>query len=373
MFRRVQRRGFTLIELLVVIAIIAILIGLLLPAVQKVREAAARIQCSNNLHQMGVAFHDHQATYGFLPTAGEFNNYNRNRSLNGTTPASGAGQTWGWMYQMMQFIEQDNLWAYYEPVTDWLNGNYQGDYFIQANIPKMYNCPSRRGRVADKSPQAMWNGAPGYTINPADYAGNGGTISLGYPGDNTSGTDNGTGVFVGINHVRVTTGPSPHPMTSQVTQGRTISITAISDGTSNTLCIGEKAVNKATYQSANSGTWGDYENYAEGLAWDNIRYGSYGDNADNDSTGFIGNNPSPTVKHTSPNQPVQDQPPPASLCPTDPTCPWWPNWRWGSAHPGGFNALMCDGSVRQISYGINQTTLYAICNRADGLVVNLDN
>jgi len=348
-----------------VIAIIAILIGLLLPAVQKVREAAARAQCANNLHQMGLAFHNHQDAYGFLPTAGEFNNYNRNRSLNGSSPATGAGQTWGWPYQIMQFIEQDNLWAYYEPVTDWLNGNYQGDYFIQENIPKIYNCPSRRGRVADKTAAGMWNGATGYIINPTDYAGNGGTLSLGYPGANPSGTDNGTGIFVGINHVRVTTGPAPHPMTSQVSGGSPISITAISDGTSNTLSIGEKAVNKATFQSANSGTWGDYENYSQGLSWDNIRYGTYGDNADNDPN-------NPAANHTSLNQPVQDQAPPASLC-SDPTCPWWPNWRWGSAHPGGFNALMCDGSVRRINYSISQQVLYAVCNRSDGQVFNLDN
>jgi prepilin-type N-terminal cleavage/methylation domain-containing protein len=364
MIRRLRLQAFTLIELLVVIAIIAVLIGMLLPAVQKVREAAARASCINNLKQMALAVHNHESTYGYLPTAGEANNYNWNRTLVNGSPATGAGQSWGWSYQILPFMEQSNLWSYVEPnSTDPTQSTFQGDYFILNGIPKSYNCPSRRGRISNQDPYP-WNGAP-VQDNPIDYACNGGSYAFGYDPGATDGTTL-NGPFRGVNHAVNSSGAQP-VLTAQVVDGSPLRFTDLTDGLSNTMLFGEKAVNSLTARTNNDGTWGDDEGYVFGVAWDTIRFGqgatSQGTFAPipySDAWGFPGN-------------PVQDQPCPANFNGpgTPPDFPGWPNYRWGSAHPGALNIALSDGSVRNMSYSIDLGVLSYLCAANDGQVFTL--
>src|SRR5262245_11121069 len=125
-----KRRGFTLIELLVVIAIIVVLIGLLVPAVQQVRWAAARTQCTNNLHQIGMAMVHYHLSAGYFPPA--FIN-------------TGTNTNWGWLVWIMPYVEQDNLYQQLNPT----GGPLTLTPLTSGQKISLYVCPADNSLIAN--------------------------------------------------------------------------------------------------------------------------------------------------------------------------------------------------------------------------------
>ena len=197
-----NRRGFTLIELLVVIAIIGVLIALLLPAVQKVREAANRMSCSNNLNQIGLACHNFHDSFGVLPAA--------QIGPNHVT----------WAVLILPYIEQDNLYKLFNVQLPYAQ---QSQTATQNNL-KIYFCPTRRSPSSDYSNDTPPGGM-------SDYAACAGT------GDNDGPEANGA--MIG--------GRSTIDSTGRILNWKgVVPLTAITDGTSNTFMLGEKHVRYTT-------------------------------------------------------------------------------------------------------------------------------
>lgn len=213
------RPGFTLVELLVVIAIIGILMGLLLPAVQQVREAARRTECSNNLRQIGIALHLNHDTLRYFPSGGW--NFSDPPIYVGNVPAVGAKQKAGWGFPILPYIEAINVYR-------------SGAVTAIATPNPVFFCPSRRSPQVVELPD---NYVPPLGLSTVTHA----------LCDFAASNREGTGAIRRFEPNR---------------------IRDILDGTSNTLIVGEKRMNLATLGQPQDD---DNEGYTAGWNEDTIR------------------------------------------------------------------------------------------------------
>lgn len=317
---RQRRPGFTLVELLVMIALMAILLGLLIPAVQRIRESSDRMVCSNHLKEIGQGFHRFHETQGYLPDGGKnacdapynplmppnfrwhcdaaianpANVYAWNFPYTPFGPTAQRRSEWSWPYQILPYVEQEALFK---------NPN---DQHLTRTPLKFYSCPTRR------LPQLFAN------HSVIDYAG-------------CAGTTNSNGMVV-----RMGLGP--------------IGLADVTDGLSNTVMVGEKRLKRDRFGVS----YDDNESWAN-PGWDTEIYRQAA--ADKD-------------------RPEGDRGPSPDISRTDPAVFGGLNFglnQFGSSHPKGINAVLGDGSIRFIRFGPNPASFERFCIRNDGIMLTAHN
>ena len=323
--RRPLRRGFTLVELLVVIAIIAMLVTLLLPAVQSAREAARRTQCINSLKNIGLASLNHESAHGFFPSGGWGFGW-----IGDPDRGFGDRQPGGWMYNILPFIEQGNLHNIGKGLPEAEKRDLLGLQLTPTPI-SFYNCPSRRDALARKfNNYDPWRNATTRGLTKTargDYVFNGGS---GRDGARYGPSTYAQGDAPGFEFETSTT-PANDGVCFQVS---ILSLKRIEDGLSKTYLGGEKYLMPGHYESGES--WGDDASYYTGVDHDNLRWA--GQLPSRDQQGLH----APMI--------------------------------YGSAHPSGFQMVMCDGSVTSQSFGIELVVHQQNAKRNNGsnIIANTD-
>jgi prepilin-type N-terminal cleavage/methylation domain-containing protein/prepilin-type processing-associated H-X9-DG protein len=314
LFQGRKRKAFTLLELLVVLALLAVITGLLLPALQAAREAANRIHCVNNLKQIGIAALNHESIHGRLPGGGW-----TGRWLGEPDRGTDQNQPGGWIYQLLPFIEQDHLaaWGARLPRDQQLQLNSQ----LSSRPIPLFNCPSRRSSGPFPNAESHWyyNAAPTPPLLAhSDYAACASDLKHFEPegdgppdlktGDDPTFWRSGsykTSIFTGVIFLRSQT-----------------KIRDITHGTGNTYLIGEKYVNPTHYYT--------------------------GDEEGDDEAMLIGMDA--CISRCTALPPLRDTSGPDYFF-------------FGSAHARGCNMLYCDGRVELVAYSVDPAIYKQAGNR----------
>ena len=398
------RLGFTLIELLVVIAIIGVLIALLLPAVQKVREAANRTKCANNLKQMGLAVHNFHDTYGVFPTQGSQWWTGISYDSSGS-PLGYKYQTAGFGFQILPFLEQDNLYRTLDtlPVGSTPNSNPKslntwpfnvhnpgrqnpgdpamagpkGGFMVDIGVDltsqglppsgpasstpvKIYYCPSRRAPAiySWKKNNIIDYAAvcPGQV--PMQKNSNGqyveDTIGLATGWVESSEWQNTGDWQYGSTHGVIGRGNNWPDNVVRHT------FASVKDGTSNTMMIGEKFCLAQDYNGGFADDGGPFAGIDDEFSRTTATLQVPGNTIDPNRYGSVAPVANPHVDAVL----VDDQ--------HGGTQGWESSYQFGSAHPAGINAVFADGSVHSIKYGIDPETFNALGNMDDGTNLHSD-
>ncbi len=335
-----RRSAFTLIELLVVIAIIGVLIALLLPAVQKVREAANRMSCANNLKQLGLAVQNFHDTYNYFPPS----------ALRDDWPT--------WAVLILPYIEQDNLYKMWN--INYRYAEQPADPDPRPHSVKTFFCPSRRSHEVGLSVNDVPSASdPAIALGPfpgglSDYACNGG---------NNSASNRPAGAMTFAKAVGITpdgqivTGSfDTQAIGTRITSwSGVINIASITDGTTNTLLIGEKHIRPGSREGKNedrsifSGNNPNTYSRLAGIPPDGVMQ-------TNDVHQY------PLIQHEDDKSMATNTPPDA----------YNSNTSFGGPHPGVCMFVFCDGSVKGVKNTVDLVTLTRLAVRNDGLPVGGD-